>query len=318
VLVSNLRFVTARIAGLVATLLIASFVIFGALYLAPGTPISFLTHGRSVTHATVVQLEHQYHLDEAFPLQYWHWLISVLHGDLGTSILYKTSVASLLGDRAINTVVLIVFAAILISVFGFLIGTVAGLRPGLTDNVLMLGATAVMAVPSFVAAVVLISVFSVNLGWLPVFGPGQGFADRLQHMTLPAIALALASIAYVARFTRTSVREELGGDHVQTAHSRGLPSRVIVRRHVIRNAMIPITTATGLTIAGLIAGSVVVEQVFQLNGLGSYLVQAVEQKDFPVVQAICLLYVAVFIVLNTLVDLTYSLLDPRIAAGRAR
>ena len=128
--------------------------------------------------------------------------------------------------------------------------------------------------------------------------------------------MALASVAFVARLTRAAVREELGADHVQTAVGRGLSYRSVVRRHVLRNAAVPVVTVAGLTLAALIAGSVVVEQVFQLNGLGSYLVGSVQQKDFPVVQAICLVYVAAFIVLNTLIDLTYSLLDPRISVGR--
>lgn len=310
------RFAVARVVGLVATLFVASIVIFGALFLAPGSPITFLTHGRSMSPEAVKALEHEYHLDESVPAQYWHWLTGVLHGDFGTSILYHDSVGSLIASRAVNTVALVLFSAVLIIVLGLSIGIYAGLRPGRLAGTLMGTSTALMAVPAFVAAVVLTLVFAVDLGWFPVFGSGSGLLDRIHHLVLPSVALALASVAFVGRLTNAAVREELAADHVQTAISRGLPYRFVVRRHVIRNAAVPMLTVAGLTVAGLIAGSVVVEQVFQLNGLGSFLVTAVQQKDFPVVQAICLIYVTSFVVLNTLIDLLYSFLDPRIAVGR--
>jgi peptide/nickel transport system permease protein len=170
-------------------------------------------------------------------------------------------------------------------------------------------------IPSFVAAIVLITVFSVDLGWFPVFGAGGGLTDRLWHLTLPAVALALSWIAYVSQLTRASVREELHREHVDTARARGIPRRLIVRRHVLRNAMIPITIVAGLTVAGLIAGDVVVEQAFGISGLGALLDQSVAQKDFAVVQAISLILVAVFVVVNALVDVVNAALDPRVRAG---
>ncbi len=312
------RFVLGRVVGLVATLFVSSIVIFGALYLAPGSPITFLTHGRTMTPQAIASLKREYHLDEPVYEQYWRWLTGAMHGDFGNSILYHNSVSSLLAARAVNTVFLVLFAAVIIVAVGLALGVYTGLRPGPVSELLIGLSTGAMAIPAFVAAVVLTLLFGVDLDWFPTFGPGSGFGDRLYHLTLPAIALALASVAFVARLTQAAVREELAGDHVQTAISRGLPYRFVVRRHVLRNAAIPMVTVGGLTVAGLLAGSVVVEQVFQLNGLGSYLVTSVQQKDFPVVQAICLVYVTAFIVLNTLIDVAYSLLDPRIAVGRSR
>lgn len=311
----TLRFVAGRLLGMVFTLLIASFAIFGSLYLAPGSPLTFLTKGRSLTPQAIAALQAQYHLNEPFAQQYWRWLSGAVRGDFGQSILLHENVSTLLAPRAVNTVFLVVYAAVIIIVVGLGVGIVAGLRPGPLDNTLMLASTAVMAIPPFVAVVVLILIFAVDLDWFPVFGPGTGFVGRLDHMTLPALALALMSIAFVARLTRASVRQELDSEHVQTAISRGLPYRLMLRKHVLRNAAVPVVTTAGLTIVTLIAVTVVVEQVFALNGLGSYLVSAVEQKDFPVVQAICLLYVAAFVVLSTVIDLAYSLLDPRIAIG---
>jgi peptide/nickel transport system permease protein len=145
-----------------------------------------------------------------------------------------------------------------------------------------------------------------------VFGSGQGFGDQLVHLLLPSIALAIAATGYVARVSRAAFIGELGRDHVATARGRGLGEGRVVRHHVIRNALVPVTTSLGLTVASLIAGAVVVEDAFQLNGLGSLLIQAVNNHDFPVVQAVSLLLVASFIIVNTLVDIAYPLFDPRL------
>jgi peptide/nickel transport system permease protein len=204
---------------------------------------------------------------------------------------------------------------VLILVLGIGSGIVAGLRRGAIDMSVIVGTTVFAAIPSFVAAIVLIWVFAVRLGWFPALGPGTGGLDRLWHLTLPAIALALSALAIVARVTRVSVREEMGREHVQTAVSRGLPWYLVVRRHVLRNAAIPITTVSGITIASLIALSAVVERAFSLNGLGSELVSAAASKDFAVVQGISLVLVAGFVITNTIVDLVYALLDPRVVLG---
>ena len=196
---------------------------------------------------------------------------------------------------------------------------VSALRKGPTDTAILAGTTIGIATPSFVAAILMISVFTLGLHWFPAIGAGTGFVDRLWHLTMPAAALALAGTAYVARLTRAAANEELQREHVDTARSRGIPEPLVMKRHVLRNAMIPVTTVAGLTVAGLIAGSVVVENAFAVNGLGSYLVTSVEQKDFQVVQAITLLLVAAFVVVNTGVDMLYALIDPRVRiAGAGR
>ncbi len=313
---TTLRFLAGRLVALAITLMLASMAIYGAMFLAPGSPLAFLTRGRTMSPEELDAIAAQYHLNEPVWRQYLYWLSGVLHGDLGTSILQKAPVTSLIGERAVNTLWLVACASILILTVGLTVGIIAGLKPGWLDTSLMLTATAAMAVPAFVAAIILILIFAVNLQLFPVFGQGEGFSDRIYHLVLPSVALALASVAYVARLTRAAIRSEAASDHVQTAVSRGLPQRTIVSRHILRNALIPIVTVAGLTIGGLIAGAVVIEQVFQLNGLGSYLVEAVGSKDFPVVQAISLILVASFIVLNTVVDLLYAALDPRIVVGR--
>jgi len=310
-----LRFVARRLAMLVLTLLVASFAIYASLSVAPGDPLSVLTGGRTLPPEALAVLRARYHLNEPLPAQYWHWLTGALHGDLGSSIALRESVNTLIGERAGVTFELVAYASILILLLGIGSGILAGLRRGAVDSTVIAGTTVFAAIPSFVAAIVLISVFAVKLGWFPALGAGTGGVDRLWHLTLPAIALALSALAIVARVTRVSVREEMGREHVQTAISRGLPSHLVIRRHVLRNAAIPITTVTGITIASLIALSAVVERAFSLNGLGSALVSAAASKDFAVVQGIALILVAAFVITNTIVDLLYAFLDPRVALG---
>jgi peptide/nickel transport system permease protein len=310
-----LRFVVRRLAMLVATLLVASFAIYAALSIAPGNPLSVLTGGRTLPPEAMAVLRARYHLDEPLLPQYWHWMTSALQGNLGDSIALRESVNTVIRERAGVTLELVLYASILILLLGIGSGILAGLRRGAADMTVIAGTTIFAAIPSFVAAIVLISVFAVKLGWFPALGPGSGFTDRLWHLTLPAIALALSALAIVARVTRVAVREEMGREHVQTAVSRGIPSHLVVRRHVLRNAAIPITTVTGITIASLIALSAVVERAFSLNGLGAALVSAAASKDFAVVQGISLVLVAAFVVTNAIVDLLYATLDPRVALG---
>jgi peptide/nickel transport system permease protein len=307
------RFILYRVGGLILTLLIASMLIYAAVYIAPGSPEAFLAGGRPVSPHDLAVLNAQYHLNDPLPVAYLRWLSGVVHGDLGTSVVSKESVTSLLAPRIATTGLLVAYASLLIVVVGIGSGIVAGLKPRLGG--VIVGATSfAAAIPAFVAAVVLISIFGVSLRWFPSVGDGTGFGDRLYHLTLPAVALALAVVAYVSRITRVAVREELSKPHVDTARARGLPERWLIRRHVLRNAAIPITTVVGVAFAAVIGVVAVVETAFGLNGLGAYLVQSVSNRDFAVVQAICLIFVAAFVIVNTIVDVCYVLLDPRLGA----
>ncbi len=311
-------YLVRRLVALVAVLLAASFLIFAAVYLAPGSPESFLLQGKTVSPETVRAIREQYHLNDPFLVQYAKWLEEVLRGDFGRSIVFRQSVSGLVWSRVPTTVGLTLYAALLILVGGVGIGTLAAVRRGLPDRAVLIGTSAAAAMPSFVAAIVLATVFSVNLGWFPVFGSGSGLAGTIWHLTLPAVALALSWLGLVGRVTRSAMLDELRREHVETGRSRGLPERVVIRRHVLRNAMIPISTISGVVVAGLISGAVVVESAFALNGLGSLLLQSVTTKDFPVIQAISLIMVAAFVVANTMVDLLYAFIDPRVTIGSAR
>ena len=310
-----LKFLAKRGAMLVATLLVASFLIYGALYLAPGSPIAALTGGRSVSPEVLAQLEARYHLNEPFLTRYWLWLSGALHGDLGESIPLHEQVSTLIGQRIGVTIQLVMLTAAIIIMVGVGLGIVGALGRGAVDGGVLLASTVSAALPAFAAAVLLQFLFGVVLGWFPVLGTGEGVVDTLKHLTLPALALAATSVALVTRVTRTAVREELDREHVQTAISRGLPWSGIIRRHVLRNAAIPITTVVGITIASLIARAAIVETAFGLNGLGAYLVQAAQNKDFATVQGISLVLVFAFVITNLVVDIAYAILDPRVTLG---
>ena len=237
------------------------------------------------------------------------------HGDFGLSIAYNQPVSTRLSQAIGPTLFLVTYAAVLIIAIGIVLGLVSALRPGKVDGAIMVATSIGVAIPTFVASIVLLSVFSVDLNLFPVSGAGSGFFDRLKHLTLPAIALALWATALLVRVTRTSVREELGQEYVDTAEVRGLTRQTVVRRHVLRNALIPISTVAGLQVAGLISGAVVVEQAFNVNGIGQLLVSSVSQKDYATVQAISMILVGAFVIVNTIVDILYSVLDPRVRVG---
>ena len=309
------RFFARRLAMLLISLLVASFVIFAAVYLAPGNPIAALSGGRSLPPSSVRILEQRYHLNAPFFAQYWYWLENALHGNLGISITLRENVSTLIASRIWTTAGLVLYSSLLILVFGIGMGLVAGLRPGVLDTSTVVVTAISAAIPAFVAAIVLILVFAVKLGWFPAIGNGTGLVDNIRHLTLPAFALAISSLAIVARVTRAAIREESDREHVQTAISRGIPPRQVIQRHILRNAAIPITTVSAITVASLIAVSAVVETAFSMNGLGAYLVQAAQSKDLAVVQGISLVLVAAFVLVNLFADLLYAVLDPRVKLG---
>ncbi|WP_327583490.1 ABC transporter permease [Nonomuraea sp. NBC_00507] len=306
-------FLLRRIGGIALTLLITSFLVFGSVHLAPGDPASFLLGGRSASPAAVAAIKEQYHLNDPFPIQYAKWIEGVVTGDFGKSAQFRQDVGGLIMARLPTTLWLIGYAGVLIMIGGLALGTVAALRRGVVDRLVLVGTGVATATPSFVAAIGLISLFSIQLGWFPAFGNGSGLGDRIHHLTLPAAALALTFVGLLARVTRTSMREELGREHVEVARSRGVPGSVVVRRHVLRNALGPVTTVSGTIVAGLLVATSIVETAFGLSGVGQLLVSSVTVKDFPVVQAVSLLVVLAFVTANLVVDLLHPLIDPRLS-----
>lgn len=309
-------YVARRLAALVLVFVVSSFVVFAGMYLAPGSPEQFLVQGRTVSPEVLAAIREQYHLDDPFLVRYWDWLVAALHGDLGRSLSTQQDVATLVGSRIPTTAELVGYSAILIIIFGIGLGVLAATRTGIFEKVVILGSNLGFAVPTFFAAVILMSIFGARLGWFPVSGSGEGVLGSLWHLTLPAIALSLPAIAVVARITRTAVRDEQGSEHVETAVARGVPRRIVLWRHTIRNSMLPVTTVVGTNIAALLAAAFVIEYAFTLDGIGSMLIDSVQKKDFAVVQAIALILVVAFGVINLAVDLLYAVIDPRVRLSK--
>jgi peptide/nickel transport system permease protein len=297
----------------IVTIFVASMIIYAGLSAAPGNPAVLLA-GNRATPAMIASIQRRLGLDRPLPVRYVSWLWGVLHGNLGMSIQYRESVNSLIGPRIGNTLFLVCYAMLIIVVAGIC----GGMLPALIrrSNVwVTVSASITTAIPSFVAALLLIEVFALKLGWFPVLGSGGvGLLGLLRSMTLPAFALALAWVGYVAQITRTSVLEEEGREHVETARARGVRELRVFRRHVARNAAVPIVTVSAVTLAGLITGSIVVEQVFGINGIGAELVASVLAKDYNVVLVISMIYIVAFVIATTVIDLAQLALDPRVRA----
>jgi len=293
----------------VGTVIGASFVLYLGLSLAPGDPVKAALGGRG-TPEEYAALRSQLGLDEPLLLRYVHWVGGALHGDLGMSVVYKAPVTDIVGPRMGITLGLIVMASVLIIGVGILMGCIGGGWPKASPGVAALGAAGI-AIPAFVAAQVLIMVFGVRLGWLPVIGAGDGVRGRVQHLILPSVALAISWSAYVAQVTRVAVAEQRRKPYVEVAQGRGIAPVRVYWRHTLRGAAIPITTVSALAVAGLVAGSVVVEVAFGLGGVGSLLVQSIAARDFNVVLAISLVMLVVFVITTTFIDLIQILLDPR-------
>ncbi len=309
-----------RILVMPLLLILASFVIFSMVYLAPGSPEATLLGGRQASEQAYDQIREEYNLDDPFLVQYTSWLGRFVSGDLGDSITLQDTAANAIKPRIIPTLELTLLASVLIVITGIALGILAALRAGkATDFGVSFGVLVLAAVSPAIMGLILISVFAVDLGWFPALGLGDGGAfDRLQHLILPAVALAASAVALVARTTRVSMIRTLGQEFIETARSRGLSSRTVIVKHAFRHALIPVVTISGLIAGYLLSGAVIVEYAFGLNGLGSLLVDSVQGKDFAVVQAIALILVFAFLVINLIVDLLYALIDPRVRLSTER
>jgi len=310
------RRIAGKLGALLLTLFLASLLVFFSRFIVPGDPISFLLRGRKPSPEAVEAVTAQFGLDLPPWQQYLNWMFGMFRGDFGRSLQFREDVTTVIGDRLPVTITLVVMAAIMILVVGLAAGIVAALNKGkFADRAILVTLTVLAAIPSFVGSILLISIFSVGLGWFPTFGSGEGFLDTIYHLFLPALALAIVFVVLVSRITRSAMVEQIGREHVEVATSRGLKRATVIRRHVLRNSIGPIATVGGLLIAGLLVASTIVESAFGVAGLGSLLVQSVDRLDFPVVQAIVLLVVAAFVVVNAIVDLLEPVIDPRAAAG---
>ncbi len=314
---SLVRSLLSRFGGLLLTLFLASVVIYSALLLTPGDPVAALAGGAKPTPELIAQIRADYHLDDPIWSRYLQWLGGVFTGDFGRSFVYKTDVLTLVAPRFAITFQLVLLTVVIILIFGVGSGILAAMRGARTDRTVSVLTSFGMALPTFVVAILLIWIFAKSLGWFPVFGEGSAGLDRIWHLVLPAISLAVMFIAYISRVTRSALVAELHAEHVETARVRGIPSGRIFRVHVFRNASPQILAISGTTIAGLFAASAIAEQAFGLGGIGSLITEAAARKDLPVVQVVSLLLVAIFVVLNAVADTISALIDPNsVASGR--
>ena len=310
-----MRFLLKRLAGAVVVLVIVAVLVFLLTRLASGDPMALLL-GDQATAADIAKARTQYGLDKPLPAQFALWLGELAQGNLGQSIFLQRPVAQALLERAEPTLFLALFAVAIAAFIGIPCGMAAAIWRGSAadqglSGLAMLGAS----IPSFWMGLLLIQFFAVRLGWFPASGygdPGMGLGQRLYHLALPAAVLGLLNSALIIRFTRASMLDILGEDFVRTARAKGLPERVVMVKHVLRNALVPIITVLGLTTALMIGGTVVTETVFNLPGVGNLVVRAVLRRDYPVIQGTLLVIAGIYVFINLVIDLLYTLVDPRI------
>jgi ABC-type dipeptide/oligopeptide/nickel transport system permease component len=305
------RHLPRRLAGTLITLIVVGFVTFIALDATPGDAASALV-GESASHAQLQILRAQMGLDQPLVARYATFLANlVARGDLGQSLVNQRAVNQLLLERLPTTLILAFSATALALAIGLTLGMIAAARAGsLLDTALMSGAAVSLAVPTFWSALVLMLIFSVNLRWLPVVG-----ASGAQHFILPTLTLALPTSAIIARLVRASVLDVFGADYVRTARAKGVAPRPVLTRHILRNSLIPVITMLGLHLGHLLGGAFIVETIFGLPGLGRLIVQAIFDRDYPIVLGATLLIATMYLAINLLVDVAHGWLDPQVAEG---
>ncbi len=308
-----LRYTIKRLILLIPILLFVSFITFELVRLTPGDPAMIMVGGRQTSPEVLQNIRHKYALDRDPITQYGIWLGNVLQGNLGESFRLKQNVTTLIKARMPITIKLILFSTVLSTVFALLLGIFSAVYKNsfidyFASTVGLIGVSS----PVFFTAIIGILVFGLWLKWLPTFGAGKGLWDELFHLILPSSVLALSMLALTARMTRSEMLEILGSDFIEAARAKGLPERVIIFKHALRNALIPVLTVASLQMGFLLVGTVLVEYALGLGGLGSLITDGIQNRDYPVVQSTTLVLVALFAVINLITDLLYAVIDPRI------
>jgi peptide/nickel transport system permease protein len=310
-----LAYLFGRILQAIPVLFLSSVAVFLVLRLVPGDPAEALA-GEDATPARIAEIRVQLGLDKSVPQQYVAWLGDLARGDLGTSLRNGLPVSRLLESSLPPTLELAFVAYAIALTLGIPLGVMAGAKPRSRWDWLLSGYTVVtIGIPAFLTGILLLWVFSVVLGWFPTSGRVSLFenpVDSIRHLALPAFALGSGLAATLARYTRTAVAEVMGHDYIRTAKAKGLSERVVVVRHALRNSLIPIVTIAALQVGGVMAGAVVVEQVFTRPGMGRLVVESIQNRDYLVVQSALVVLVTIFVFVNLAADITYGFLDPRV------
>jgi len=309
------RYLASRFAGMAVVMLLVATLVFVITRLAPGDPAAVML-GEQATAADIAQLRASYGLDKPLPVQFAYWLKELARGNLGQSIFLQRPVTQALLERAEPTLYLTLFSIAIAALIGIPCGIASAVWRGraidqLFSGFAMLGAS----IPSFWFGLILMQIFAVALGWFPVAGygdPGVPLADRLRHMVLPAIVLGVVNSALILRFTRASMLDVLGEDHIRTARAKGVSEPRVILHHALRSALIPVLTVLALTFALLVGGAIVTETVFGLPGIGNLVVSAVLRRDYPVIQGALLVIAGLYVLINLATDLLYLVVDPRV------
>lgn len=310
-----LRYLYKRVASLILTLLVASLVVFLLIEVVPGDPASYML-GMNAQPDTIAALKSELGLDQSKPARYFSWVSGMLSGDFGQSYTYRTPVAGMISDRMWISLPLALYALTLSIVIAFPAGIWAASRRGGVADTTVMGFTQLgIAIPNFWFAMLLVLFFAIKLRWFSAGGFAgwdTGYFAALKSLTLPAVALALPQAAILTRVMRSSLLDVLGEDFMRTARAKGLSRRQALLRHALRNAMIPVLTIIGLQFSFLIAGAIIIENVFFLPGLGRLIFQSIAQRDLIVVESVVMLLVFAVVMVTFLVDLAYAWVDPRL------
>lgn len=314
-----LHYLFRRLGSLLATLLVASLIVFLVIEVVPGDPASYML-GMNAQPDTVAALRSELGLDQSGPARYLAWITGLVQGDFGQSYTYRTPVANMVADRLWISLPLALYALCLSTVLAFPAGIwAASRRGGLADTTVMGFTQLGIAVPNFWFALLLVMLFAVNLGWFSAGGFAgweAGLLAGLKSLTLPAISLALPQAAILTRVMRSSLLDVLSEDYMRTARAKGLSARQALLRHALRNAMIPVLTIMGLQFSFLIAGAIIIENVFFLPGLGRLIFQSIAQRDLIVVESVVMLLVFAVVMVTFVIDLAYAWVDPRLRQKR--
>jgi peptide/nickel transport system permease protein len=310
-------YIMRRVLALIPLLLAVSVIIFALVRITPADPIAALTKGRAISSETRQALTEEFYLDRSLPEQYLIWIGRVLRGDFSSSYQHRQPVLSLLRSRLPTTLQLVLMSSVLAVVLSIGIGVISAVKKHSALDRLLSGFLVICAsAPSFLLAMVLMLVFALKLKWFPSFGVGRSFSENLYYLAVPSLALSLNMIALIGRITRSQLISELQSNYRIAETAKGTPFARIVLRHCLKNTLIPVITIAGMQFGGMIVGAVLVENVFALGGVGALLIDGIKAADYPVVQGITLLLVALFMLINLLVDIIYAALDPRIRAAR--
>lgn len=307
-----LRTIGARLVDAVPTVLLVLTLVFVALRLLPGDP-ALVALGEYATQDQLALFRRQMGLDVPLWQQYFAFLRNMLMLDFGTSLVNQTPVIQLIRENLPYTIELTLVATGMGLVFGIPLGVTAAVnRNRWQDRGARIFSLVGYAIPDFYLGALLLIVFALNLGWFPINGGGTGFWDRMYHVFLPALTLAMVKTAFIGRLTRTSMLEVLGRDYVRTARAKGAREPRVIYRHGLRNALLPVTTGLGLSLLATLSGSVAIELVFNRPGIGEVLISAIAKRDYPVIQAGVVVFAFFVVAVNLLVDLAYAVVDPRI------